>query len=865
MRRSLFRMKEEDFIERLMHRFDSKKFCKDCRRNVIREFKELKELKRMRREPRCTSWFCGADTDFFQYEVSNDTIRADWHQLLIDSVGTYHHLEWAVGSGKGKSDILEFENVGMKGSVQVNGLDLGGLNACYITLRAWRRDGRCTEFYVKAHALKGRQCVHCRLEVGDGYVKVTCGESIKRFFEHAEEVEEEEEDDDSVDKDGNDMDGEGSRPQKHAKSPELAREFLLEAATVIFKEQVEKAFREGTARQNAHSILVCLALKLLEERIHVACKEIVTLEKQMKLLQEEEKEKREDEERKERKKTKEREKKLRRKERLRGKDQDKKCNGSSQLTLSPDSMEVELSPYVDEEANNSSRDSVSENGDTPGVHDESSPNDYTACDFSKNGLDGTDGKLDDVEEGNGFLSLNDSLHGSHQKSKVLRDLQLETSCGCDHPIDYREKVEPHSSVTRFCRVNTNAQDNFGRYEGKMLNYIGNTLGRDLPHTEKVIEVNPHDISKNLDGNTDNNTSGKSSVDGRFQNDFHSEVDITPTSYDHLNGTSDFSATSGSSSDNCSSCLSEDDSNTLFSSHPSVESSSTSDSDESTQQSEGRASSVCVQKGLSKAHDIEKEKTKNIIVEEEGAVLTQSSNFSSQKVRNHLTWNCPTKTPSQNTEEANCAPRLLPPFHNPNMSFPGFQDPTSLGYYHQTPMAWSTAPRNGFVTYPHPNHYLPASPFGYGPNGGGSPFCMQCGPIEHLASYFTSPNQIPVYQQTPKSNCLDPQEQTNVLKAKGLRYPPGESRTEKVAPIGCYPTKEKENLTKSGPGNTGFSLFQFGGPVPTYRSNLQSSDEGKSGYISCCHVEVEGGHTCSKEETRVGEYNLFAKRDRKSVV
>lgn len=49
-------------------RFDSKRFCRDCRRNVIREFKELKELKRLRREPRCTSWFCVADTAF-QYEV----------------------------------------------------------------------------------------------------------------------------------------------------------------------------------------------------------------------------------------------------------------------------------------------------------------------------------------------------------------------------------------------------------------------------------------------------------------------------------------------------------------------------------------------------------------------------------------------------------------------------------------------------------------------------------------------------------------------------------------------------------------------------------------------------------------------------
>ena len=97
-----------------------------------------------------------------------------------------------MGSGEGKSDILEFENVGMNGSVQVHGLDLGGLNACYITLRAWKLDGRCTEFSVKAHALKGRRCVHCRLIVGDGYVTITRGESISKFFEHAEEAEEEE-------------------------------------------------------------------------------------------------------------------------------------------------------------------------------------------------------------------------------------------------------------------------------------------------------------------------------------------------------------------------------------------------------------------------------------------------------------------------------------------------------------------------------------------------------------------------------------------------------------------------------------------------------------------------------------------------
>ncbi|CAM8927369.1 unnamed protein product [Rhodiola kirilowii] len=351
-RDSLLRMKEEDFIGRLMFRFDSKRFCRDCRKNVIREFKELKELKRMRREPHCTYTFCAADS-IFQYEVSDDSIQADWRQAFMDSSGTYHHFEWAVGTGEGKSDILEFENVGLNKFVNVDGLDLGGLSACYITLRAWKQDGRCTELSVKAHGLKGQECVHSRLVVGDGFVSITKGESIRRFFEHAEEAEEEEEEDDDVmDKDGNELDGECSRPQKHAKSPELAREFLLDAATVIFKEQVEKAFREGTARQNAHSIFVCLVLKLLEERVHIACKEIITLEKQTKLLEEEEKEKQEEEERKERRRMKEREKKQRRKDKLKGKDRNKDNDAVSSNSPSVQHhMLNDEQPSIDEEEN----------------------------------------------------------------------------------------------------------------------------------------------------------------------------------------------------------------------------------------------------------------------------------------------------------------------------------------------------------------------------------------------------------------------------------------------------------------------------------------------------------------------------------
>ncbi|KAG2563295.1 hypothetical protein PVAP13_8KG314226 [Panicum virgatum] len=232
-RSSLLQMKEEDFIEKLMYRFDNKRFCRECRRNVIREFKELK---RMWREPRCTSWFCVADAAF-QCEVFEDAVIVDWRQCLSEPDGSYHHFEWAIGTDEGESDIFGFEDVGLNARVQRNGINLDQFEDYFITLRACRFDGQYTELCVKAHALKGQSCVHHRLVVGDGFVTMTKGESIRNFFEHAEEAEEEDEDD-AMDRDGNDFDSDGSHPQKHAKSPELAREFLLDAAAVIFKEQV---------------------------------------------------------------------------------------------------------------------------------------------------------------------------------------------------------------------------------------------------------------------------------------------------------------------------------------------------------------------------------------------------------------------------------------------------------------------------------------------------------------------------------------------------------------------------------------------------------------------------------------------------
>ncbi|KAL9240177.1 hypothetical protein vseg_014425 [Gypsophila vaccaria] len=861
-RHSLLRMKEEDFIERLMYRFDSKRFCRDCRRNVIREFKELKELKRMRREPRCTNWFCGADTAF-QYEVSNDTIYADWHQAFVDSIGTYGHFEWAVGTGEGKSDILEFENVGMNGSVRVNGLDLAGLTACFITLRAYKLDGRgYTEFSVKAHALKERQCVHCRLVVGDGYVTITRGESIRRFFEHAEEAEEEE-DDDSIDKDGNDMDAECSRPQKHAKSPELAREFLLDAATVIFKEQVEKAFREGTARQNAHSIFVCLALKLLEERIQVACKEIITLEKQMKLLEEEEKEKREEEERKERKRTKEREKKLRRKERMRGKDKDKKCSESSGSPLPFDALEEMSTSCIDEDAIICIGDSVSEAGDTnlsntftcadEEYADDQHENGFThqKCSDRRHSMDNGAVSYKSESRYHGDVSENNSngLNNFCRPSRAIGTKFSTRSNGLREP--FSDLPKPVHRIKKFNQVD-HVRDSCGRARSKIFNYT-NALGRDLPYTKKVWEpVEPHKRSPQSNSDV---TSKSCSVKieeietvKSISEVCSSQTGDVSTGDAQGDGTSckyqmeskeaaeenDFSASSSSSSDNCSSCLSEgDSSNTPSSNHQTLETSSTSDSEDSSQQSEERLRSDCCQNGLPDEHDVENKKMLNL----KGEEAAHSSPLSENAMKGKLGPGIASVQPQG----------VLPSLHNQNIPFPIFQGPSTVGYYHQSPVAWSTSPANGLTTYgAHPNHYILPSPFGYGGLNGDSHVFMQYAPVQHLSSPFVSSNPIPVYQPFPRNNCLNPQDQTGGCKANGVKDPFGESIRD------FTPTDVAENasLTKLETGNMGssFSLFQYGGPValPTCRSSIQSSDDGE--------------HACSKKETAVEEYKLFSARN-----
>ncbi|PPD96741.1 hypothetical protein GOBAR_DD06231 [Gossypium barbadense] len=1028
-RQSLLRMKEEDFIERLMYswqtmngegelefeipetmgsgrcaytvcisylqwiagmlitplvtssiQFDSKRFCRDCRRNVIHEFKELKELKRMRREPRCTSWFCVADTAFL-YEVSHDTVKADWRQTFADTIGTYHHFEWAVGTGEGKSDIREFENVGMNGSVRVRGLDLDGLSSCYITLRAWKLDGRCSELSVKAHALKGQQCVHCRLVVGDGYVTITRGENIRRFFEHAEEVEEEE-DDDSMDKDGNEIDGECFRPQKHAKSPELAREFLLDAATV------EKAFREGTARQNAHSIFVCLAIKLLEERIHVACKEIITLEKQRLDDQGEQfldghlasslQNHSFDGPDGEGTKVKDGNGSFPTEQSKYSRRRLKFCK-DGQFDTSLKWSDRRRFPVVSESApvNRSEARYKSENFEAPS-RSINGPNKQLRINSAK-----SNGRNCDVKYPEKFQCPNSRS-----------DRYDIYSCSCGQHNEYRAKIEPYVSVTgvgqeakavsksksaldmskQVYRGNKYNQQEYMHEDcGRLKNKIiagNNPSSRDSLNSNKVWE--PTEVQRNYPRtNSDTDITLRSSTYNKgagLDNDFvkssgetctseasvnfgeigheHSkvntsstslatnencdveaqdkcsslnaaseDVEVRPNRNSTLNEISHSMISSSSSSDNCYSCFSEGDSNTCSSNNGNLESSS-SDSEEASQQSDGRDTSICVQNGFSECQvkGIDKKEDVNGSVALESEALFGHSpdgrdssvciqdGFSECQVKgiekkqdvngevaleyqalfghspdcrgNKVSGNPLTTVAISDNEKSTAVMSsqhqgTFTSVHNQPIQFPVYQAPSTMGYYHQNPVSWSATPANGLMPFP-PNPYFYTGPLGYDLNGN-SRLCMPYGTLQHFATPLFNPGPVPVYQPVSKANGLYAEDQLQIPKPVTRKEDAfTEVNSEMFAPGRLHTTEQAANgegrqndvSTKPHTEDTSFSLFHFGGPVAlstACKSNPAPLKEEIAGEFSSqfSAYHVENDHACNKKETTIEEYSLFA--------
>lgn len=202
--------------------------------------------------------------------------------------------------------------------------------------------------------------------------------------------------------------------------------------------------------------------------MHVACKEIITLEKQvlspviftpvqlsiycdifpefglilaspiqfylqMKLLEEEEKEKREDEERKERKRTKEREKKLRRKERLREKEnKEKRCAESNTDAVVLDTRN-EAEPCLDEGVTiGNTRDCAMETGEatppstplSPDIQDDQVLMDYSSPNMENNHEDILEGDSGNTKDFDTSLPYNQSRY-SRRKPRLHKDIEQD--------------------------------------------------------------------------------------------------------------------------------------------------------------------------------------------------------------------------------------------------------------------------------------------------------------------------------------------------------------------------------------------------------------------------------------------------------
>lgn len=342
----------------------------------------------------------------------------------------------------------------------------------------------------------------------------------------------------------------------------------------------------------------------------------------------------------------------------------------------------------------------------------------------------------------------------------------------------------------------------------------------------------------------------------------------------LHETLDLSMNGSSNSDNCSSCLSEGDSN-IFSSNPrnTESSSSSSDSEDASQNSEGRETSVCLENGSTVCQGQRKER---LNADEVDHVKSQIANGAGIISRGSL----PSKiAPSSENGRVNVnlgshAQVVLPQLHNQSVHYPIFQVPP-VGYYHHSPVSWPAAPTNGYMAYPQPNHYVFSSPYGYG-NG----HFMQYGTLQHLnPPILNNRGHLPAFQPVAQNN--DPNVKESMVKmahpGQGMfkEEVNGEENMPRVVSGGqlangmnLKAAAEGRKNVKSGDqgdaGNAGFSLFHFGGPVALstgFKSDpvALKEENGVSSTLSAEPTEAVE-ETCCNEKNSMKEYNLFAAKN-----
>ncbi|CAH8354809.1 unnamed protein product [Eruca vesicaria subsp. sativa] len=321
----------------------------------------------------------------------------------------------------------------------------------------------------------------------------------------------------------------------------------------------------------------------------------------------------------------------------------------------------------------------------------------------------------------------------------------------------------------------------------------------------------------------------------------------------------------SSSDNCSSCLSEGDSNTASSNSGNTESSPMSDPEDVSQHFERRENLVDAENNVHDSHEkMIKKETEKSVDERDLLKVKKMPNHPAENGESELSGtpftvlsqNMENTVPTVNTGSYLSQPQSMMYPQMQSIPLPVFQTPATMGYYHQAPASWSAAPANGLMPFPHPNHYVYTGPLAYSLNGE-SPLCVQYGtPLNHSATPFFHSGPAPVFYPFAEINTMNTVDQVQTLEPKEAA---DERKINRISQV--EPPSSRGRETDSGED---FSLFHFSGPVglSTGSNSIPTDSIGILGDFS---LQLSGGdhafgdNTMKKKESTVGEeYSLFAK-------
>lgn len=309
----------------------------------------------------------------------------------------------------------------------------------------------------------------------------------------------------------------------------------------------------------------------------------------------------------------------------------------------------------------------------------------------------------------------------------------------------------------------------------------------------------------------------------------------------------------SSSDSCSSCPSEGDSSASFSSRLNVETSSTSDSEDASQQLDQRDTSICNGNA-----DL---KTQN------GSLDIKFGSRGDPLEQNNTTSGLPLRANSPRDESIKygyCSGvsskfNVVPPQHHMLYAHNHLPIPTFpseiMGYESQNTIYWSD---NGLLPFSQ-HHYMFPTPVGYGlPPNRSSGFAIQYNTLQPVtAAVFNSGLHSfhgisKAYPASLNDNGYREQQATEMAEPK-----------TKFSEIKDHSLIEgtHNGATKSNESNNSFSLFHFGGPLvdaAAYDAKTNCAKDDAGTILKA--VESLETISCSMEETKVEEYSLFATKN-----